>query len=260
MYSALSNPRKKRQIARIFAIFALFSIVGEWYSNKMKFVYLLKCGDSNYKVGSATDVSRRIVSIQSSNPDVVELVCARLVIDSEIVESMLQSTLTKYKTRDTGEWFSLDPSTALQLAIKISKLPQPKILKSALSVELLVAQMRSEYQDVLTELRLINKQLRLKNQPHAVKGVSESSLRPTDFESPIQVVRPTPNVRHERTDEEIEKEALKVFQVVGRASTSLLQGRLSIGYARAARIMDSLEKQGKISKYDGANSRVLITD
>jgi len=49
------------------------------------------------------------------------------------------------------------------------------------------------------------------------------------------------------------KEAVKVVCQYDRASASLLQRRLSIGYARAARIIDQLEAFGAISPSDGSS-------
>lgn len=49
------------------------------------------------------------------------------------------------------------------------------------------------------------------------------------------------------------KEAVKVVCQYDRASASLLQRRLSIGYARAARIVDQLEATGVISTSDGSS-------
>ncbi|KKR72269.1 MAG: cell division FtsK/SpoIIIE, partial [Candidatus Woesebacteria bacterium GW2011_GWA2_40_7] len=49
------------------------------------------------------------------------------------------------------------------------------------------------------------------------------------------------------------KEAVKVVCQYDRASASLLQRRLSIGYARAARIVDQLEAAGVISVSDGSS-------
>lgn len=46
----------------------------------------------------------------------------------------------------------------------------------------------------------------------------------------------------------------------GQASTSLLQRRCKLGYARAARIMDQMEQEGVIGPYEGAKPRaVLVT-
>ena len=49
------------------------------------------------------------------------------------------------------------------------------------------------------------------------------------------------------------REAVKVVCQYDRASASLLQRRLSIGYARAARIVDQLEAAGVISQSDGSS-------
>ncbi len=49
------------------------------------------------------------------------------------------------------------------------------------------------------------------------------------------------------------KEAVKVVCQYDRASASLLQRRLSIGYARAARIVDQLEAAGVIAASDGSS-------
>jgi S-DNA-T family DNA segregation ATPase FtsK/SpoIIIE len=49
------------------------------------------------------------------------------------------------------------------------------------------------------------------------------------------------------------KEAVKVVCQYDRASASLLQRRLSIGYARAARIVDQLESAGVIAASDGSS-------
>jgi DNA segregation ATPase FtsK/SpoIIIE, S-DNA-T family len=56
-------------------------------------------------------------------------------------------------------------------------------------------------------------------------------------------------------------DAVKVVCQYDRASASLLQRRLSIGYARAARIIDQLETEGVIGAGEGAKPRdVLIKD
>lgn len=53
------------------------------------------------------------------------------------------------------------------------------------------------------------------------------------------------------------EEAVQVVDEHDRASASLLQRRLRIGYARAARILDQLEEIGLIGAFDGSTSRVV---
>lgn len=51
------------------------------------------------------------------------------------------------------------------------------------------------------------------------------------------------------------EEAKRTVILAKKASTSLLQRRLGIGYARAARIMDILEERGIVSPQEGAKAR-----
>ena len=61
-------------------------------------------------------------------------------------------------------------------------------------------------------------------------------------------------------DNELLEKAIEVVVAAGQASTSNLQRRLKLGYARAARIMDELEEMGIIGPYEGAKPRrVLLT-
>ena len=61
-------------------------------------------------------------------------------------------------------------------------------------------------------------------------------------------------------DEEIIEKCLEVIQVERRASTSLLQRRLRLGYTRAARMMDILEMRGIIGPGEGAKPREILVD
>jgi S-DNA-T family DNA segregation ATPase FtsK/SpoIIIE len=54
------------------------------------------------------------------------------------------------------------------------------------------------------------------------------------------------------------EDAMEIIMSAGKASASLLQRRLSVGYARAARILDILEQQGIISPADGAKPREVL--
>ncbi|HWZ65519.1 MAG TPA: DNA translocase FtsK [Patescibacteria group bacterium] len=61
-------------------------------------------------------------------------------------------------------------------------------------------------------------------------------------------------------DDDMYKEAVRVVFESGKASASLLQRRLRVGYARAARLIESMEEQGIIGPADGARPRdVLIS-
>ena len=59
-------------------------------------------------------------------------------------------------------------------------------------------------------------------------------------------------------DEEIITKCMEVLQAEGKASTSLLQRRLRLGYTRAARMIDILEERGVVGPADGARPREIL--
>lgn len=61
-------------------------------------------------------------------------------------------------------------------------------------------------------------------------------------------------------DDELYSEAKRTVIEAGKASTSYLQRKLGVGYARAARLMDILEDRGVIGPSDGAKPRTVIGD
>ena len=62
------------------------------------------------------------------------------------------------------------------------------------------------------------------------------------------------------SDDPVIKDAIRVVVENGQASTSLLQRKLKLGYARAARIIDEMESRGVVGPYEGSKPRkVLIT-
>ena len=54
------------------------------------------------------------------------------------------------------------------------------------------------------------------------------------------------------------EEAIRVVIQAKRASASLLQRRLKIGYARAARLLDILEEKGVVGPQEGAKPREVL--
>lgn len=59
-------------------------------------------------------------------------------------------------------------------------------------------------------------------------------------------------------DEVLIEKAIDVVVEMGQASTSSLQRKLKLGYARAARIIDELESMGVVGPYEGAKPRKVI--
>jgi S-DNA-T family DNA segregation ATPase FtsK/SpoIIIE len=61
-------------------------------------------------------------------------------------------------------------------------------------------------------------------------------------------------------DEALFQQALEVLKVTRRASTSMLQRRLRIGYNRAARIMEIMEEKGIVGPENGSSPREILVD
>lgn len=61
-------------------------------------------------------------------------------------------------------------------------------------------------------------------------------------------------------DDDLYNEAKEVVIQSGKASASLLQRRLRVGYARAARLLDMLEDNGVVGPGDGAKPREVLVD
>ncbi|PIP20532.1 MAG: cell division protein FtsK [Candidatus Omnitrophica bacterium CG23_combo_of_CG06-09_8_20_14_all_40_11] len=60
--------------------------------------------------------------------------------------------------------------------------------------------------------------------------------------------------------DEFYDQAVKVIMESGQASVSILQRRLRLGYTRAARIIDMMEREGLIGSFEGSKPRKILID
>jgi DNA segregation ATPase FtsK/SpoIIIE, S-DNA-T family len=74
----------------------------------------------------------------------------------------------------------------------------------------------------------------------------------------LQSSAPPEEVNEE--DEELVEKCIEIIRQEKRASTSLLQRRLRLGYTRAARIVDILEQRGILGPGEGAKPREILVD
>ena len=68
---------------------------------------------------------------------------------------------------------------------------------------------------------------------------------------------PTPNEAEMEGDEMLPA-AVEVILETGQASVSMLQRRLKLGYARAARIVDEMEEKGIVGPFQGSKPRTIL--
>jgi S-DNA-T family DNA segregation ATPase FtsK/SpoIIIE len=84
-----------------------------------------------------------------------------------------------------------------------------------------------------------------------------------EYDESILTFRPakaTESHAHETADDDLYEEAVQVVANSGQASASLLQRRLRVGYARAARLLDIMEQEGVVGPANGAKPRDILID
>ena len=73
-----------------------------------------------------------------------------------------------------------------------------------------------------------------------------------------EIDNPYPNPLALADPDPLFDEAWKIISDAGKASTSYLQRRMSLGYNRSAKIMEQLEREGVIGPAEGVNPRVIL--
>ncbi|MFQ3610669.1 MAG: DNA translocase FtsK [Fimbriimonadales bacterium] len=79
-------------------------------------------------------------------------------------------------------------------------------------------------------------------------------LNPTDFDIP------SAGYEEDEEDDELYPSAVRLVVAHGQASTSMLQRRFKIGYGRAARLLDLMERRGIVGPLDGAKPRQVLVN
>jgi len=93
---------------------------------------------------------------------------------------------------------------------------------------------------------------------------AKQALEKEDFEkeeiSLEEYEKPKEAIETEESEEELVKAAFQIILETGKASTSLLQRKLKIGYSRAARILDILEEKGIVGPQEGTKPRKILIE
>jgi len=92
--------------------------------------------------------------------------------------------------------------------------------------------------------------------PHADE---EPQVHPVDSDEPVAAMQPIAEYLSEGEQDELLPEAIRLVQQHRRASASLLQRRLRIGYSKASQLIDMLEQQGIVGPADEGRSREVLT-
>ncbi len=85
----------------------------------------------------------------------------------------------------------------------------------------------------------------------------EKKAQQTGSKKPATASDPDPS-EEEMEGDEMLPQAVDVILETGQASVSMLQRRLKLGYARAARIVDEMEEKGIVGPFQGSKPRAIL--
>ena len=214
---------------------------------EQKYLYLFRSRDGYYKIGISSNVESRLTSIRTSNHDHVEIVLARKVKDALSLEQELHKKYAHRISRKEGEWFRLTSEEVIDICIEINLAEgeKPKIENHLL--EKTLEKFLAGQEQILTLLE--------KQQARPELVVEKSPEQELMQSSPVTKVE-----TRKKEDDVLVKDAIDTVSKEGRASASLLQRKLSIGYSRAARILDKLEEMGIVGPQNGSKPRAIISN
>ena len=95
------------------------------------------------------------------------------------------------------------------------------------------------------------------NYDQTVMDEIEKKAAQTGSSKPATASDPDPEEETTGGDEMLPA-AVDVFMETGQASVSMLQRRLKLGYARAARIVDEMEEKGIVGPFQGSKPRAIL--
>lgn len=209
----------------------------------MKYIYLLKGGENNYKIGIAKNVSSRLNSIRTGNPEQVKVVACKPVENEMMIERSFHDYVRVHQAIGGTEWFKLTPEQAIDIAIKINEQPDIPGLDEKMELLHITKKHLEEYKAINRNLRILVNYISRKNKPDSkierLNKITQASQKQKEID-------------------EMFSQAVEIIKSEGRASTSLLQRKLKIGYGRASRLIDEMESKKLIGPPDGARPREIL--
>ncbi len=219
----------------------------------MQYLYMLRAGQVHYKVGIAANVSSRTHGLQLHNPELIQVVVSKLVDKPYDAEQEIHEKLKAMKANGANEWFTLTPEQALEVAIAVNKYPDMDVSEQV-TLNGIVRQQRILLKSLDKKLDYILNTYQKDRLPRKLEPQVKIEL---PIKQPEPESKPMTNTEEK---DEIFDMAVKVVREEQKASTSLLQRRLRIGYGRAARIIDMMYELDYITGPDGAYPRSVILE
>jgi ribosomal protein S25 len=216
----------------------------------MRYVYLVRAGADQYKIGVSRNVGKRVAALQTSNIHLVEVICTKRTTDDARIEKALHKKVREFSGTGGKEWFHLRPEQAIEIAIEISKAPDIDIAENI--IQDLKGQIKSiveTYEEkVSEEVRQLQEDRRIFDE------AKKNSPSKTSKEKAIYVDQEALRKVADEQDYNTAKELVRQHE---HASTSFLQRRMRIGYGKAARLIERMEEEGIVGPLDGIHRDVL---
>jgi DNA segregation ATPase FtsK/SpoIIIE-like protein len=241
-------------------------------NQSLKYVYLMRTGNDHYKVGVATNIFNRLKALQTSSSTPIELVTAKRMENAFEVERAIHHKFSHVKVGGGKEWFTLTDREAIDIAVEINKYSSVditeveslrlQILKESEALHSLVQEHIDKLEEAVeqhtrTYTKVSNK---LESMTAEYKQAGMEKVAPKNNKDSAEPEKTVVPVKPVLLYDPLLEKAVKVAMSEGKASTSLLQRKLSIGYGRAARIIEKLEERGVISELDGIKPRTVNLD
>ncbi|MES2971487.1 MAG: DNA translocase FtsK [Patescibacteria group bacterium] len=212
----------------------------------MRYIYLVKAGEDQYKIGVSRNVAKRIAALQTSNIHLVELVCAKKTIDDSSIEKRLHKKMREFSGTGGKEWFHLTASQAIEIAIEISKAPEVDVAEN------IVQDLKKQIQTIIDtyESKIADERRQL-DEDRKAYFIQRTKI-------PVKAASvPDREAERQKADERDYELAKAIVLEHQHVSTSFLQRHMRIGYGKAARFVERMEKDGLISPLDGMHRSVL---
>ncbi len=97
-------------------------------------------------------------------------------------------------------------------------------------------------------------------QDREIERVVEFICAQADQQFDESVIKAQKKSSRLREKDELFDEAVDIILTTGQASVSILQRRMRLGYARAARLIDMMEEEGIVGPYRGSKPREILID
>lgn len=172
--------------------------------------------------------------------------------------------VAEWSDQDISEWKKYNEDISISSPI----IPQPKVVAEDIRKNRLVDP--GALRQIATYLANDRVLKSLLQQTIGIQWLTNHTLREgsisflmaqpeIEAENTIATTKPD-NVPEFDNEDNLYESAVKLVMEAGKASSSLLQRRMRVGYARAARMIERMENEGIVSVADGARPREVLVN